>query len=195
MIAIPPDFRNLADLPNVRIDLRYASPNNFTGKDLYGNFRQAFLHEIAFEQFRRATKELQNRKPGFSFLVFDALRPRSSQRVLFSYVVGTPQEKYVANPDRGSIHNYGFAIDLSLADEHGQEVNMGSGFDDFREISQPQLEAHFLKTGELSEIHFQNRLLLRECMRAGGFTVLPHEWWHFEARAADEVRAHFAIVE
>lgn len=190
-----PEFRRLLTLPSVRVDLRYASANNFVGRDLYGDFREAYLHEVAFAKFARANEFLRERQPGWSFLVFDALRPRSVQRVLFAQVAGTDQEKYVAPPDKGSIHNFGFAIDLSLADERGHEVDMGSGFDDFRDLSQPALEDEFFRRGDLTSQHLANRQLLRSCMTDAGFLTIPHEWWHFEALPRADVRAAYRIIE
>jgi D-alanyl-D-alanine dipeptidase len=123
------------------------------------------------------------------------LRPRSIQRVLWSHVVGTEGEKYIANPDLGSLHNFGFAVDLSVLDEYGQELDMGAGFDDFRPVAQPQLEQEFLKEGRLSPRHIQNRLVLRDAMQEAQFAQLAHEWWHFDALAKAEVRQKFQIVE
>ena len=72
---------------------------------------------------------------------------------------------------------------------------MGSGFDDFRDLSQPSLEEKFLASGELSAEHHANRLLLRSCMTDAGFLIIPHEWWHFEALPRADVRAGFRIIE
>ena len=112
---IPKDFIDLEEIHGLQVDLRYASENNFTGVNLYGNFRKAFLHEVAFQKLKKASQFLQKKNPEFRFLILDALRPRSVQRVLFSKVKGTPKESYVADPDKGSVHNYGLAVDLTLA--------------------------------------------------------------------------------
>jgi len=192
---LPPEFKNLNSLPLVQVDLRYATTNNFMKKNVYGDFKETFLHEKAFTMLKAASEELDRRRPGYRLLVFDALRPRSVQRILFSYVKGTPEEKYVANPDRGGMHNYGFAVDLSIQDDRGKELDMGTPFDDFTELSQPQLEDKFLKTGKLSKQQLANRKLLREVMEKQGFKVLSHEWWHFDALPQNEVRKNYQIVE
>src|SRR5215471_14798719 len=130
-LADNPDYSDVSTLPNVHVELRYASENNFLGKNLYGDFHRCFLHRVAAEKFRRAARALVEKRPGWRLLVFDCLRPRSLQEKLFAAVKGTPRQQYVANPRSGSVHNYGFAIDLSLEDEQGREIDMGTGFDDF----------------------------------------------------------------
>src|SRR5215471_65510 len=124
-----PDYSDVSDIPNVHVDLRYASDNNFLGENLYGDFHRCFLHRVAAEKLRQAAHNLQQTRPGWKLLVFDCLRPRSLQEQLFAAVKGTPRQPYVANPRTGSIHNYGLAVDLSLEDEKGHEVDMGTKFD------------------------------------------------------------------
>lgn len=190
------DFVEIKPGDGFQIDLRYASENNFVGYDMYGpHFRRAFLHKIAAEMLFKALQNLRAANPEYSFIIFDALRPRSIQRVLWGHVLGTDGERYIANPDSGSLHNFGFAVDLSVLDGLGRELDMGAGFDDFRPIAQPQLEERFLAEGLLTEQHIQNRRVLKEAMHAAGFKQLPHEWWHFDAMPKAEVRSRFQIVE
>ncbi len=110
-------------------------------------------------------------------------------------MVGKPQEKYVADPKKGSIHNFGMALDLSVLDEKGHELDMGTGFDSFTPLAEPQLEKDKLASGELTEAQMANRLILRRPMEEAGFKVLPEEWWHFDSLAADIVRKQFTPVE
>ena len=189
------DFIELNDGPDFKIDLRYGTTNNFVGVNMYGPFNKAFLHRIAGEKLFAALKHLQSAHPGYKFLIFDALRPRSIQRILWSHVEGTPGEKYIAKPEPGSLHNFGFAVDLNVLDASGVELDMGAGYDDFRDIAQPQLESKFVASGELTSEHTANRLILREAMEAAGFTQLPHEWWHFDALPKSQVKDQFTIVE
>ncbi|MBX3021406.1 MAG: M15 family metallopeptidase [Bdellovibrionales bacterium] len=189
------DFTELKPGPDFRIDLRYASDNNFVGHNMYGPFNRAFLHNIAAEMLFAALQRLKAECPAYSFIIYDALRPRSIQRVLWKHVVGTDGEKYIANPEKGSLHNFGFAVDLSVLDENGKELDMGAGFDDFRPVAQPQLEQQFLKDGTLTNAHIANRDILRRAMQPTGFRQLPHEWWHFDALPREEVRSRFQIVE
>ncbi len=189
------DFVELREGCSFKIDLRYASTNNFVGVNMYGPFNRAFLHKVAGEKLFAAYAQLQRKNPGYKFLIFDALRPRSIQRVLWSHVEGTPGEKYIARPEPGSLHNFGFAVDLSILDSSGFELDMGAGYDDFRDIAQPQLEARFTASGELTSTHIANRLVLREAMEAAGFAQLAHEWWHFDALPKSQVKDQFTIVE
>ena len=115
------DFIEL-NRPGFKIDLRYGSTNNFVGVNMYGPFNKAFLHKVAAEKLFAAHAKLIARHPRYSFIIYDALRPRSIQRVLWSHVEGTPGEKYIARPEPGSLHNFGFAVDLSILDEHGREL-------------------------------------------------------------------------
>ncbi|HEX4924633.1 MAG TPA: M15 family metallopeptidase [Bdellovibrionales bacterium] len=188
-------FVELTHFNGFKIDLRYASTNNFTGENVYGEFNRAYLHKFAAEKLRRAAALIFEKRPGTQILILDALRPRSAQRKLFSKVEGTPYEKYVANPNRGSLHNFGFAVDLTLADGEGRELDMGSGFDDFRPISEPSRENEFFEQGLLTREHLDNRRLLRDAMVAAGFIAIPHEWWHFNALTLDQAKASFQIVE
>ncbi len=189
------EFVEIISSPQVVIDLRYATDNNFMSKNVYGTFNKAFLHEFAAQKLMKAADYLSKSNPGYKLIVFDALRPRSVQYKLWDHVKDTDQEKYVANPADGSVHNYGFAVDLSIVDEKGNELDMGSGFDALVELSQPQLEAKFLKEGRISPKQVENRLILRRAMTAAGFIQLPHEWWHFDALPKAEVRKNHKIVE
>ena len=195
--AAPPreDYQDISGIHGVKIDLRYASSNNFMGQDLYGGFKTPYLHKIAAAKLRKAAELLQERKPGWELLIFDALRPRSIQRLLWEKVKGTPQEPYVANPKTGSIHNYGFAVDLTLLDDQGKELNMGTPFDDFRDLAQPRYEEKFLKDGTLTVAQAANRKLLRSIMEDAGFQPLPLEWWHYDALPKSEVKSRYKIVE
>jgi len=194
-LAHSPDFVDVSAFPNVQTDLRYASDNNFLKKNVYGNFHQCFLHRVAADKFREAVTLLGREYPGWKFLVFDCLRPRSIQKEFYAAVEGTPQQPYVANPGSGSIHNYGFAIDLSLQDELGREVDMGTGFDDFTALAEPRREPQYLASGQLSRQQVDNRRILRSIMQRAGFTQLPNEWWHYDALPKQEVRSRYRIVE
>ncbi|HEX4925418.1 MAG TPA: M15 family metallopeptidase [Bdellovibrionales bacterium] len=189
------NYRSLTEIDNVKIDLRYATTNNFMGENLYGEFNEAFLHKTAFEKLKMAAARLANEKPGYKLLVYDALRPRSVQKRLFAKVKGTDKEEYVADPAKGSIHNFGFAVDLSLADETGAELDMGTPYDDFTNLAQPQKEDQFLKAGKLTAKQLENRKLLRKIMTGAGFLQLQNEWWHYDSLPATEVRDTQKIVE
>ena len=194
-LATDKSYVDVSNAPNVHLSLRYATTNNFMKKNVYGDFQQCFLHRVASEKFREAARILQQEKPGWKFLVFDCLRPRSIQVKLFEVVEGTEEQAYVANPQTGSIHNYGLALDLSLEDNNGRELDMGTGFDDFRPIARPDLERESLRHKKLTRQQVAHRLLLRKIMVQAGFIQLPIEWWHYDALPKDDVRAHYKIVE
>ena len=177
------------------IDLRYASTNNFVGQDMYGPFKRLFLHKRAADKLKAAIALLKHEHPGYKFVIYDGLRPRSVQYVLWQHVEGTPREKYVADPKKGSLHNYGLAVDLSVQDDKGRELDMGTGFDSFTPLAETQLEKDKLASGELTAAQLENRTILRRPMEEAGFKVLPEEWWHFDALPAELVRKQFTIVE
>ena len=194
-IAGNSDYVDLSTIPGIVIDLKYASSDNFMKENLYGDFRKAFLHKVAAEKLKAAAEVLQKLKPGWKLLIFDALRPRSVQRQFWNHVKGTPLQPYVANPDKGSVHNFGFAVDLTLIDNNGKEVDMGSKFDDFSQRSEPVREEEFLRAGKLTEAQVNNRRILRKVMTGAGFSQQSNEWWHYDALPAREVRANYTIVE
>lgn len=189
------EFRDLNGMEGVIWDLRYGNTNNFIGRNLYGPHQFTYLHAIAAEKLDRAVKILQTRKPGWQILALDFLRPRSVQRVLWDAVKGTSEEAYVADPAMGSIHNYGLAVDLSLANEEGSEVDMGTPFDFFGALAEPQHEEKFLRDGQLTVEQVENRRLLRAVMTVSGFIPIRNEWWHFDALPGDQTRGSHVIVE
>jgi len=188
-------FVDLTTIPGVRIDLKYASADNVTGKNFYGDQVRALLHPIAAEKLARAMQFLRSERPDHGLLIYDALRPRSAQWELWAVVEGTPNEIYVANPLKGSIHNFGFAVDLTIVDGKGRPLDMGSGFDEFSKLSEPRCEKEFIANGQLSFIHIQNRELIRRVMTAAGFRGIETEWWHFDALPRDQVIGTFTAVE
>lgn len=194
-VSASKNFVQIIPAQGLVIDLRYASANNFIGQNLYGEFNRAFLHRVAAEKLYQAVKVLQNIHAKYQLVIFDALRPRSVQYILWNKVKGSEKEKYVANPKGGSIHNFGFAVDLSVLDESGKELDMGTAFDDFSSLAQPQLEGKFLNQGKLTKFQIANRKLLRKVMESVGFIQLPLEWWHFDALPKAEVKIKYKIVE
>jgi len=190
-----PEFRRLSSLPGIAVDLRYASVRNFVGRDLYGALDCAFLHRRAAEGLERAAGRLAELAPGHRLLVLDALRPHRVQIELWNFLEGTGLRQYVADPARGSIHSFGMAIDATVLDAHGRELDMGSGFDEMIELSHPRLEARHLASGALTRAQQRARELLRGALAAGGFGGIENEWWHFEMLDRQHLRQHFARVD
>jgi D-alanyl-D-alanine dipeptidase len=194
-VLADPEYVEIAGIPNVAVDLRYASANNFVGSNVYGKFDRAFLRKPAAEKLRAAAKSLADLQPGWKILVWDALRPRSVQRLFWARVVGTAQQPYVADPEKGSVHNFGFALDVTLLDDSGAPVDMGTGYDDFTKLAEPQREGELLKAGKLTQAQVDNRKILRRVMTGAGFIQQPNEWWHYDAIPAKEARASHPILE
>lgn len=189
------DYVDLSSISGVVIDLKYASTDNFMRENLYGQFRKAFLHRLAAKKLEHAARLLHERHPNLKIVVYDALRPRSVQRQLWERVKGTAQQSYVAEPNKGSMHNFGFAVDLSIVDEQGREMDMGTKYDDFSPLSEPRREGKYVKLGKLSTAQVSNRQMLRTIMTQTGFIQQVNEWWHYDALSPEDVRANHPIVE
>ena len=193
-VAGSPEFRHLDSIAGIRVDLRYATANNFVGRDLYAPYDCAWLHVQAAAALERAVAWLAARRPDLTVLVLDALRPQRVQQQLWDALEGTDLRLYLADPARGSIHSYGMALDLTLLDAAGRELDMGTGFDDMTELSHPALEEGFALAGRLNETQLANRHLLREAMLAAGFLGIRTEWWHFDCGDRELVRRTFRRV-
>ena len=158
--------------PTIKLDVRYATANNFVGRPVYTQAR-AFLQRPAAEALVSAHRALQPK--GYGLLVFDAYRPWSVTK-LFWDVTPKAKRDFVANPKKGSKHNRGCAVDLSLYDlATGSEVEMPSAYDEMSPRASPAY------SGGTAESRAR-RDLLRAAMEAEGFTVEPNEWWHFNCR-------------
>ncbi|HEX9174053.1 MAG TPA: M15 family metallopeptidase [Telluria sp.] len=193
-IAGSPEFRHLSSIEGIAVDLRYASANNFIGRDLYSPFDCAWLHRDAAAALERVVAWLAVRRPGHTALVLDALRPQRVQQQLWDRLEGTGLQMYLADPARGSIHSYGMALDITILDPSGRELDMGTGFDDMTELSHPALEEGFVAAGLLSATHAANRQLLRDAMFQAGFVGINTEWWHFDCGDRNLVRQSFRRV-
>ncbi|MBW8897978.1 MAG: M15 family metallopeptidase [Massilia sp.] len=193
-VAGHPEFRHLSTIAGIVVDLRYATPNNFIGRDLYSPYDCAWLHRDAAAALERVVAWLQEKRPGCTPLVLDALRPQRVQQQLWDALAGTDLQMYLADPQRGSIHSFGMALDVTLLDEMGRELDMGTGFDDMTLLSHPALEARFLASGELTAAQAANRQLLRDAMFQAGFVGINTEWWHFDCGDRNVVRQTFRRV-
>ena len=187
-IAASPHFRHLRTLQEVPHDLRYVGSNNFAGRSLYGRLDCAWLRTEAAAGLETAAAWLHAQRPGWRILVLDALRPQRVQEAIWVDVAGTPAQEYFANPERGSIHSYGMAVDVTLLDPQGREADMGSGFDEMSPVSHPALHDEHLARGLLTPAQVSERLCLLQAMQHGGFAGIPNEWWHFDHGDRDRVR-------
>ncbi len=151
----------------VVLDLAYATPDNFTGRPVYGR-AACYLHPEAEALLRRAV-DLADRQ-GLRLKIFDAFRPAEAQWVLWTH---TPDPGFLADPRRGSPHSRGAALDLTLIDGTGTELDMGTGFDAFTRRS------HHGTDGLTAEVE-RNRLLLIGLMTTAGWDFYRNEWWHYQ---------------
>ncbi len=152
--------------PRIIIEMRYASENNFLRVPLYP-VNKCFLRRKVAHKLSTVQDWLEKR--GKRLKIFDGYRPLHVQRKFWEFL---PDERYVASPEKGSVHNRGAAVDLTLLDSSGYEVMMPTAFDDFTE------KAHWAFY-DLSVEALANRALLRRAMELRGFNIHPHEWWHY----------------
>ena len=171
-VTEPPPGCDLVNLhavdPSIVIDNRYATTANVTGMRLYPA-NEVFLERSAAERLARVQASLRGQ--GLALKVFDGYRPLAIQKALWKV---KPDPRYVADPARGSRHNRGSAVDLTLVDAAGRELPMPSEFDEFGERSH-------LDFTDAPGDRLANRETLQKAMRAEGFQPLPTEWWHFDA--------------
>ena len=182
---------------SIQLDLKYASTDNFLHEKLYERLTTAYLQKDVALRLSLVQKTLSRAYPGYKLLIYDALRPVSVQQKMWQALdTLAPSErgKYVSNPKSLSLHNMGAAIDLSVLDAKGNPLDMGAGFDDFRPIAYPSLEASFLKTGQLTPLQVKNRKILRNAMQAQGFRQLPTEWWHYNACSRAEAKQKYKVT-
>lgn len=166
-----PDLVEIIGLdPTIRLDVRYATKNNFLGRAVYKQAR-AFLQRPAAEALVRVNAAL--RQQGYGLVIFDGYRPWAVTKTFWD---STPVDKreFVADPSRGSRHNRGCAVDLTMFDlKTGKQVMMPSEYDEMTERSHINYQC---ATPEASRL----RDLLRAAMEAEGFTVYEPEWWHYD---------------
>jgi len=189
---------NIQDVaPGILIDLRYSTTHNFMEQDVYGHLNRAYLQPDVAEDLKKSLAFLQQKDSNLTLLIFDAVRPRSVQQIMWD-VLDMPvneKTKFVSNPQNGSVHNYGAAVDITIATRNGEPLDMGAGYDEIGLIAYPRHEKAYLDSGMLSVAQIGNRKLLRETMKAGGFSGIQTEWWHFNRYSRDICKTKYAIIE
>jgi len=155
-------------IPSIKLDIRYATTNNFTGEIIYSS-PKAFARQPVVEALAIVQKSLN--KQGFGLIIFDAYRPYSATVKFYEIYKDTT---FVASPWQGSRHNRGAAVDVSLINlETGEELQMPTPFDDFTEVASPTYK-------NLPDNVLKNREILINEMQNHGFRVYSSEWWHFD---------------
>ena len=153
-------------LPSVVVDMRYATEENFTGQRLYTESQTTYVRLAVADALSKIQQELA--ADGYGLKIWDAYRPYSVTKKMWDLI---GDERYVANPAKGSGHNRGLAIDLTLMKD-GKELAMGTGFDSFSDTAHHDFS-------QLPEDVLQNRQRLKSVMEKYGFKALDTEWWHY----------------
>lgn len=185
-------------IPGVFVDLKYSTTDNFFGQDVYGELTRCYIQPVVAEMLKKSHEKLQTDHPELTFLIYDGVRPQSVQQILWDNLDKPDSLKplYVANPQVGGLHNFGVAVDLTLAyAETGEALDMGTGYDYFGYPSYPDREEQMLEEGKITEEHIANREILRKVMEYGGFTGIGSEWWHFNAFSRKDAAEKFGMVK
>lgn len=180
---------------SIKVDLVNSDPDkNFFRENFYNGLNKAYLREEVAKKLSSAQKYLKSQFPEYSIVIMDAARPRSVSQLMYNKMKGTKFEKFVANPQKGSMHNYGIAVDVTIVDVNGDEIDMG-----FTPFYKSNLSIYWgyakFKILKLSAAQKQNRELLSKVMIEAGFFPLSHEWWHFNGMSKDEARKMYKIIE
>lgn len=192
------DIQTLEGAEDIIVELKYSTTDNFVGKDMYGDLEKAYFTPDFARKVVRAQQILRERHPQYTLMIYDAARPISVQRYMRKLVEGTPQQSFVADGSKGGRHNYGVAVDLTIATLQGEPLDMGAGFDDFTDKAAVKGTSdtgdsanrnikvysayvnNLAKSGAISVEAAKNRLILIEVMLEAGLYPYRREWWHFE---------------
>jgi D-alanyl-D-alanine dipeptidase len=202
LVGIDRDSISLIDIqtinPAIRVELKYATADNFMQQVLYSKIRKAYLQKDVAIRLGNCQKWLTSNYPGMFLLVYDAVRPLEVQQRMWNALDSIPvarRVRFVSNPANHSLHNYGAAIDLTICDGNGKPLDMGAGYDDMREIAYPKYEAKFIASGQLSNEQVKNRTILRRAMQSQQFRQLETEWWHFNACSRSQAKSKYTVVK
>ena len=180
----------------IRVSLMYARADNFTGRVLYTDLHEAYLHPKAARALAKAQKNsVKTSHPELSLKVYDAARPMHIQPKNVERS-GRNTEEYLREQSqkRRGMHNYGMAVDLTLCDAKGDTLSMGTKIDYLGKLAHIDNEAEMVKQGKLTPEARSNRELLRRVMRQAGFKALRTEWWHFNFITRAEAKAHYKPI-
>ncbi|MBO5717375.1 MAG: M15 family metallopeptidase [Alistipes sp.] len=202
------DIMSLEGAEDIIVSLKYSTTDNFVGKDMYGDLEVAYFTPSFARKVVRAQQILKKRNPNLTLLIYDAARPISVQRYMRSLVEGTSLQEFVADGTKGGRHNFGVAVDLTIATNAGVPLDMGAGFDDFtdkaavkgtsdtNDAANRNLKVYtayingLVKRGLISVEAAKNRIMLVEVMLEAGLFPYRREWWHYEELAPmSEVRS------
>lgn len=192
------DIQTMEGAEDIIVELKYSTTDNFVGKDMYRDLEKAYLTPDFARKVVRAQQILRKRNPQLTLLIYDAARPISVQRYMRKLVEGTKFQDFVADGTKGGRHNYGVAVDLTIATNQGEPLDMGAGFDDFTDAAAVKgtsdtndqtnrnLQVYrayvngLVNRGLISQDAANNRMLLIEVMYEVGLYPYRREWWHYE---------------
>jgi D-alanyl-D-alanine dipeptidase len=184
--------------PTLLVELKYSTTDNFMKMDVYGDLETCYLRRVPAEMLEKAHSILKENHPNLRLLIYDGLRPRSIQWTLWNTLSDVPElerTNFVADPRSGSIHNFGAAVDLTVAHKNGVSLDMGTHYDYFGDLAFPRLEDSLVVVGDLKQEQVNNRLILRHAMTEAGFSPITTEWWHFDSFPYKETKTKFTIIE
>lgn len=189
-------YVNIQDAdPSIHVSLMYARADNFTGRVLYGDLREAFLHPKAATALVKAQRRLKQLRPDLSLKVYDAARPMHIQQKMWDAVKNTSKDIYVSNPAHGGgMHNYGLAVDITLCDAKGDTLDMGTKIDYMGRAAHIDAEQQLVASHKISRQALRNRQLLREVMRYAGYRALRTEWWHFNLVSRATAKKYYKAI-
>lgn len=199
---------------SILVELKYSTTDNFVGVDMYGDLERAYFEKEFAQKVVLAQSILKREHPNLTLLIYDAARPISAQRAMRRCVEGSALESFVADGTRGGRHNYGVAVDLTIATEDGTPLDMGAEFDEFSEASSvkgsPDTSDKSSRTidvyrGYITELAnrgiitceaARNRILLVEVMCEAGLYPYRKEWWHYEdILPMSSVRSKYRLLD
>ena len=184
--------------PTLLVELKYSTTDNFMKMDVYGDLETCYLRRVPAEMLEKAHSILKENHPNLRLLIYDGLRPRSIQWTLWNTLSDVPElerTNFVADPRSGSIHNFGAAVDLTVAHKNGVSLDMGTHYDYFGDLAFPRLEDSLVVVGDLKQEQVNNRHILRHAMTEAGFSPITTEWWHFDSFPYKETKTKFTIIE
>ncbi|MGQ3132679.1 MAG: M15 family metallopeptidase [Flavobacteriales bacterium] len=184
-------------VPDAGIDIKYSDTLNFTATDVYGPYCACHLLPVVTDKLRVADSLLKKENPELRFVFYDCARPVSVQERMWKalgYISLNERGRYLSNPKNHSVHNYGAAVDIALADTSGKLLDMGTAFDHFGPEAYPYMEKTLLMQGILTQEQVNNRLLLRKVMLGAGFRQQPFEWWHYNAMGRPEAKMRYNVL-
>lgn len=182
----------------LKVELKYSTKDNFMKKDMYGCLENCYLQKDVTEKLKNAQQFLKEINPRLSLLIYDGVRPRSIQQYMWN-ILDLPineKVKFVSNPKKGSLHNFGAAVDITLFSlDTGQALDMGTPYDHIGIEAWPTKERLMLEKGILNEQQIANRKLLRRVMIKAKFFNIQTEWWHFNSCYRKKAYELYSIVE